>query len=356
MLRGMVAELKREGGREPTLRESGVLLEVQTRRLHHNFIWMVRLSSSMSLLADYNTRVVLLGTLLLGATAGMVGTFLVLRKRALIGDVVGHATLPGIGIAFLVGESISSGSGKSTPALLLGATIAGLLGAAAVAALSRVRRVGADAAQAVVLGLFFGIGAALFRAIQQVPAGDAAGLNGYLYGKAASMVSDDVWLFAVAAMLVLACVLALHKELVLLCFDPDFAAATGLPVRTLDLLLTGLAVIVTVLGLQSVGLILVVATLTIPAAAARFWTDRAGVMTALAAGIGGSAAVVGVLISALVPKIAAGGTIVLVGGLLFGVSLVLGPKGGLLRRNRARVGDAVGYNSGAKSQTRESMS
>jgi manganese/zinc/iron transport system permease protein len=288
----------------------------------------------MSLLFDYNTRIVLLGTLLLGATAGLVGTFLVLRRRALVGDVVGHVTLPGIAIAFLTTEALAPGEGKNTAVLLFGAAATGLLGAATIASLSRVRRVGADAAQAVVLGLFFGIGAALFRAVQQVPAGDAAGLNGYLYGKAASLLASDVWLFAVAAAIVLAIVLALHKEFVVVSFDPEFAATAGLPVKRLDLLLTALAVAVTVLGLQSVGLVLVVATLTIPPAAARFWTDRAGVMTALAAGIGATAAVAGVILSALVPKLAAGATIVLAGGVLFAISLVFGPKGGLVARRR----------------------
>ena len=296
----------------------------------------------MSLLLDYNTRVVLLGTLLLGATAGLVGTFLVLRKRALVGDVVGHATLPGIAIAFLAAEAFAPGTGKNTATLLTGAAATGLLGAATVAWLSRVRRVGPDAAQAVVLGLFFGIGAALFRAVQQVPAGDAAGLNGYLYGKAASLVASDVWLFAAAAGVVLLVVALLHKELVVVCFDPEFAAATGLPVKTLDLLLTALAVAVTVLGLQSVGLVLVVATLTIPPAAARFWTDRAGVMSALAAAIGGAAAIAGVILSALVPKLAAGATIVLAGAVLFLFSLAFGTKGGWIARRRARVAERLG--------------
>ncbi|MGC1273047.1 MAG: metal ABC transporter permease [Planctomycetaceae bacterium] len=295
----------------------------------------------MSFLLDYNTRVVLLGTLLLGATAGLVGTLLVLRKRALIGDVVGHATLPGIAIAFLTAEAFSPGDGKQTATLLIGATATGLLGAATISWLGRIRKVGPDTAQAVVLGLFFGIGAALFRAVQQIPTGDAAGLNGYLYGKAASLVASDVWLFAVAAAVVLVVVLALFKELVLVCFDAEFATATGLPVKRLDLLLTGLAVAVTVLGLQSVGLVLVVATLTIPPAAARFWTDRAGVMTALAAAFGASAAVAGVILSALIPKVAAGATIVLAGGLLFVLSLVFGPKGGLFMRQRRPLGADV---------------
>ncbi|MBA3314551.1 MAG: metal ABC transporter permease [Planctomycetota bacterium] len=291
----------------------------------------------MNLLLDYNTRVVLLGTLLLGATAGLVGTFLVLRKRALVGDVIGHATLPGIAIAFLFAEMFSPGTGKNTATVMLGAAATGLLGAAAVSILARVRKVGPDAAQAVVLGLFFGVGASLFRVVQQVPTGNAAGLNGYLYGKAASLVASDVWLFAGAAAVVLLVVLALHKEFVLVCFDAEFATATGRPVKALDLALTALAVAVTVLGLQSVGLVLVVATLTIPPATARFWTDRAGVMTALSAAIGGATAVAGVLVSALAPRIAAGATIVLAAGFCFAVSLVFGPKGGLLSKRTASV-------------------
>ena len=283
---------------------------------------------------DYNTRIVLLGTLLLGVTAGLVGTLTLLRRRALVGDVVAHATLPGIAIAFLVAETLAPGSGKSTPVLLGGAAVGGLIGAAAVTVLARVRKVGPDAAQACVLGLFFGIGAALFRVVQQVPTGNASGLSGYLYGKAASMLASDVTLFAIAAAIVLTVVLLLFKELVLLCFDPAFAAATGLPTRGLDFLLTLLAVAVTVLGLQSVGLVLVVATLTVPAASARFWTDRAGVTAAISAGLGGLAAVAGVVVSAMAPDLAAGATIVLAASTLFLISLICGPKGGLLARWR----------------------
>ena len=290
---------------------------------------------------DYNTRAVLLGTGLLGAAAGLVGTYLVLRKRALIGDAVGHATLPGIAIAFLTAEAFVPGSGKQTWVLTLGATLTGVGGAAAIASLSRARRVGPDTAQAAVLGLFFGVGAALFQIIQQIPTGNAAGLNGYLYGKAASLVIGDVWFFATAASAILIAIVAFHKEFVLLCFDPEYARATGVPVRRLDLLLTGLAVAITVLGLQSVGLVLVVATLTIPPAAARFWTNRAGVMAILSAALGALAAMVGVMLSANIPKLATGATIVVTMGILFALSLVVGPQGGLLARGiRNRVDGA----------------
>lgn len=285
---------------------------------------------------DYNTRVVLLGTMLLGAAAGLVGTFLVLRKRALLGDVVGHATLPGIALAFLVAEILAPGTGRHSGWLLLGATLAGLVSAVAIAWLSRLPRVGPDTAQAAILGLFFGLGAALFRLIQQLPTGNAAGLNGYLYGKASALVTEDVLLFLAAGLLIALLIGLFHQQLLTLCFDPEYAATLGLPVKRLDLLLTGLAVLITVLGLQSVGLILVVATLTIPPAVARFWTDHAGTMALFASGIGALGAAVGVLLSASFTHIPTGATIVLVLGLLFFVSLLIGRQGGLLWRPSRR--------------------
>lgn len=289
-------------------------------------------ASLATLAFDYNTRVVLLGTMLLGAAAGLVGTFLVLRKRALLGDVVGHATLPGIALAFLIAEILFPGTGRHSGWLLLGATLAGLASAIAIAWLARISRVGPDTAQAAILGLFFGLGAALFRLIQQLPSGNAAGLNGYLYGKASALVTEDVLLFLAASLLIVLLVGLFHRQLLTLCFDPEYAATLGLPVKRLDLLLTGLAVLITVLGLQSVGLILVVATLTIPPAIARFWTDHAGTMALLASGIGALGAAIGVLFSASFAHIPTGATIVLVLGLLFSLSLVFGRQGGLLWR------------------------
>ncbi len=282
-------------------------------------------------LRDYNTRLVLLGTSLLGFTAGVVGTFMLLRRRALIGDVVGHSALPGIAIAFLTMEIFSPGSGKSLPGLLLGAFASGLAGAAGVMLIDRYSRIKADAAMAIVLSVFYGLGAALFTVVQRVPSGNAAGLKSFLNGKAAALVAGDVGLFAAAAVVVAATLLML-KELSLLCFDDEFAAAQGWPVRWMDTLLIGLVVAVTIIGMQSVGLILVVATLIIPPAAARFWTDDLRVMTLLAGFIGGLGAFGGTFVSALFERMATGAVIVLSGTVLFIISLCLGRKHGLIIR------------------------
>ena len=283
-------------------------------------------------LQDYNTRVVLFGTLLLGVSAGVVGVFMVLRKRALVGDVVGHASLPGIAAAFLVMEMIESGSGRSLPGLLKGAFIAGLLGALCTIGIRRATRIKEDGALAIVLSIFFGVGVTLFTVIQNLPTGNVAGLHHFVFGKTASLTAADVMLFAQAAVVVLVLFGLFFKELAIVCFDEEYAAAQGWPVFWLDAVLMGLVVGVTVIGLQSVGLLLIVALPIIPASAARFWTDRLGVMTVLAAVIGGLSGFFGVLISALVPRVPTGPMIVLVGSMIFGFSMLFGARRGVVRR------------------------
>ncbi len=296
------------------------------------------------LLRDHNTRVVLLGTSLLGATAGVVGSFMLLRKRALVGDVVAHAALPGIALAFILLEGLVPGAGRFLPALLAGAVLAGLAAMGSVLLLRRVPRIKEDAALAIVLSVFFGLGIVLLTVVQGLPTGTAAGLNHYIYGKAALMLTGDVWFIAAAALATLLTCGLLYKELSLLCFDESFAAAAGWPVIRLDAALMALIVAVTVIGLQSVGLLLVVAMLILPPAAARFWSDRLATTLPLAAVLGGMGAALGVLLSALFPRLAAGPVIVLSGTALFGLSMVCGLRHGLLPRavDRRRVRRRVG--------------
>ncbi len=283
-------------------------------------------------LEDYNTRVVFAGTSLLGVVGGVVGTFMLLRKRALVGDVVSHASLPGIAAAFIAMEIVRPGSGKTLWGLLTGALAAGLAGMACVMAIRKLARLKEDAALAIVLSTFFGLGIALFTVLQDIPSGNVAGLSGFIFGKAASIVADDVKLIAVASMVVLLISILLFKEMSLLCFDEGYAASQGWPVTGLDAILMLLVACVTVIGLQSVGLLLVVAMLIIPAVAARFWTDRLESMAVAAALIGGLSAAGGVLVSAMFPRLAAGAVIVLVGCLCFVASMLAGRRHGILRR------------------------
>jgi manganese/zinc/iron transport system permease protein len=282
-------------------------------------------------LADYNTRVVFAGVTALGAAGGLVGTFLLLRKRSLLSDTVSHCTLPGIAIAFLLAEA-SGVSGRSLPLLLLGAAVTGVLGMGAVATIRAKSRVKDDAALAIVLSVFFGLGIALMVLIQQLPTGNAAGLSHFIYGKAAAMTAGDARLILFASLLVALVCAALFKEFKLLCFDVGYARTQGWPTIALDLALMGLVVAVTVIGLQAVGLLLVVAMLIIPAAAARFWSHRLGATVLLATVIGAASGLVGVAASALFPKLPAGAVIVLAAVFCFTVSFVFGAERGLCKR------------------------
>jgi manganese/zinc/iron transport system permease protein len=282
-------------------------------------------------LRDYNTRVVVLGTTLLGLAAGTIGSFMLLRKRALMGDALSHATLPGIGLAFILAAGAGD-SGKSLPVLLSGAVVTGVLGVLAVLAIRNFTRLKEDAALGIVLSVFFGAGVAILGVIQKMGTGSAAGLEGFIYGKTASMLSSDAWLIAAAAAVVgVACVL-LYKEFTLLCFDPAYAKSEGWPVFVLDLIMMALVVAVTVIGLQAVGLILIIALLIIPPAAARFWTDRLSHMIVVSALIGALSGWIGAAASALQPNLPAGAIIVVTAALLFMTSMFLGSSRGVVRR------------------------
>ncbi len=296
---------------------------------HWDFLWRVLT------LSDYNTRVVVLGVLALGMSGGFIGSFMLLRKRALMADAVSHATLPGIGIAFLV-MATQGGDGKWLPGLLLGALLSGLLGMAAVLLVKRYTRVKEDAALGIVLSVFFGLGVAILGLIQKMSRGSAAGLESFIYGKTASMLASDAYLIGgVGALSFLLCCL-LFKEFTLLCFDQDFATSLGLPVVALDVGLMSMVVLLTVIGLQAVGLILVIALLIIPPAAARFWTDRLQTMAILSACFGGVAGAAGAVLSALAPRWPAGAVIVLANSFLFGISFLFGTVRGLWVRMRSQ--------------------
>ena len=184
----------------------------------------------------------------------------------------------------------------------------------------------------VVLSVFFGFGVAVLGMVQSMPGASAAGLENFIYGKSASMVMQDFLVLSGAAVLVLISSLALMKEFTLLCFDEGFGKSQGWPVHGLDILMLALVAMVTVVGLQAVGLILIIAFLITPAAAARFWTDNLRNMLILASLIGGASGWLGASLSALLPRLPAGAVIVLVAAGAFAFSLLFGTARGVVRR------------------------
>jgi manganese/zinc/iron transport system permease protein len=276
---------------------------------------------------NYNLLVVLAGTSLLGIGAGIIGAFAVLRKRALTGDALSHAALPGLCIAFLILRE------RNLVALLLGALASGVIGIAIISALGRWTRVRGDAAIGTVLTVFFGLGVVLLKIIQNLPGvGSRAGLNSYIFGKTAGMTQADVYVILAAAAACLALIALFYKEFQLVSFDAEFAQALGWPVYGVDLLLMSLVAAAVVIGLPSVGVILVSALLIMPGAAARFWTDRLGTLLLVAGGFGFAMGFTGTLLSARFANLPTGPIIVLTGTAIFGASLLFGWRRGAIAR------------------------
>lgn len=277
----------------------------------------------------HNTAVVLRGVTILGLASGVVGTLLLLRKRSLTADALSHAALPGVALGFLLALAMGWPE-RSLGVLLPGAAVAALLGVGCIHALNALPRVREDAAIGVVLSVFFAVGMVLIGVIQNMPAGQKAGLHQFIFGQAATMRTSDANVIELSALLVLVITVALFKEWRLLCFDREFAASVGFPAWWLDLLLMTVVTVLTVIGLHAVGALLMVALLIIPAAAARFWVDRLTAMTVIAGAIGAIGAASGAYVSATVNDVPTGPAIILACGGLFLISLAAAPRRGLI--------------------------
>lgn len=277
-----------------------------------------------ALLNDFTIRNVALGATLLGISSGVLGSFAVLRKQSLLGDMLSHAALPGIVLGFMV-----AGTRQLVP-LLLGALISGTLAALFMLLLIKRSRLKTDAALGIVLSFFFAIGIVLLTYVQGNPNANQAGLTGFLFGQAASIVPSDLWVLGSVTVLALLIVMLLWKEFKVVTFDAQFASTLGFPTGLLEIVLTSMVALAVVIGLQFVGVILMAAMIIAPAVAARQWTERLEIMVLLAAFFGALSGVVGAVISALQRGLSTGPVIVLCASLIVLISLMFAPNRGLL--------------------------
>ncbi|MEM7550419.1 MAG: iron chelate uptake ABC transporter family permease subunit [Bacteroidota bacterium] len=276
--------------------------------------------------SDPNIRYVVIGSILLTASSATVGSFTFLKKKALVGDAVAHAVLPGVCLAFIL-------SGNKNPFLLiLGAFTTGWLSLVAIDWITRKSKIKEDSAIGLVLSVSFGIGILLLTMIQHSGNASQTGLDQFLFGKAASLVGSDLIVFTIVSLLLIFTIVLFFKELTLLAFDKAFAETIGFPVKRLELLLTTLTVMAVVVGIQAVGVVLMAAMLITPAAAARFWTERIKVMILLAALFGSFSGVTGAYISYIAPSMPTGPWIVMViSGIAF-FSFFFAPGKGIVSR------------------------
>lgn len=268
------------------------------------------------IITDYTFQVVLLGTVILGYVSGTLGCYTVLRKESLISDSVAHSALPGIVLAFLIVGS------KKLEVLLLGAILTGGLSIACTKYIVKHTKLKLDSVLAMVLSVFFGAGLTLLTVSQKLPNANQAGLETFIYGQASTILLRDVKIIAMASIFIVLTILILWKEFKIITFDKEFAYTIGLPVTRLETLLTGIIVVAIVIGLQSVGAILMSAMMIAPAIAAKQWMDNMGKMFLVSGILGVIASTLGTLTSAIYTGIPTGPTIVVYGSLIAILSIL----------------------------------
>jgi manganese/iron transport system permease protein len=262
----------------------------------------------------------LVASTIVGAVCAVVGTYVVLKGIAFIGDAISHAAFPGIVVAYIVGAPF-----------YLGAGIAAVLTAVAIGVVTRRARIRQDTAIGVLFAGTFALGVFLFSTIE----GYVADLFSFLFGNVLAISAEDLVGLSTLAAVVVLVVVVLWKELLYATFDPLGAGASGFRVEWLEYVFLALVALTIVISLQAVGIILVVAMLVTPAATAQLLTVRFGRMMALAVVIGSASGVLGLYLSFWL-DVASGATIVLVETAGFLIVLALGPRG-LLGRFGRRV-------------------
>lgn len=267
---------------------------------------VIFMNDILTILSDYTFQVVALGSVLIGLISGVIGCFAVIRKQSLLGDAISHATLPGVAIAFLITGN------KNISILLLGALVAGLIATFLIISITKYSKIKFDSSLALIMTVFFGFGLLLLTYIQKIPNANQAGLNRFIFGQASTILISDIFIMLLFVVIIISFIIIFWKEIKLFTFDSEFAKTIGFNTTIINIILSFLTVLTIVIGIQTVGVILMSAMLIAPSIAARQWTDKLSVMVILAAFFGVIAGISGTLISSNVSKMPTGPVIVII--------------------------------------------
>lgn len=282
----------------------------------------------MTILQSYTTQMVLLGTALLGLASGIAGTFAVLRKESLIGDGLSHAALPGVVIAFLLTDI------KDIEVLITGAALSSIVAAWLITITVENSKIKFDGALATILSAFFGLGMVLLTYLQSLNNAGQAGLSKFIFGQAATILARDVYITSAAALIIIVLTALFWKELKLISFDVEYAKTLQIPVTFTLILYRSLLIMTIIIGIQSVGAILISSLLIAPAVGARQWTNKLGTMCILAGFFGMVSAIGGTIWSTSVQKLPTGPAIIVILSAIILLSLIFAPNRGILWQYR----------------------
>ena len=293
---------------------------------------------NISIITQYSFIVVAIGTMLLAMATGIVGTISILKGQSLIGDAVGHASLPGIILAFMI-----SGR-KSSLILMLGAIVAGIVAFILIQIISEGSKIEADTAMAVILSAMFGMGMVLKSYIQgnqKIQGASQSGLASYIFGQAAYILREDVYIILAVSVISLALFILFYKEIKVYVFDMVYAYTIGINSRLTSLLIMIITMILIAAGLKAVGTILISSMLITPAVTGLQWSKSYEKVLVIAAVTGAVSAFLGTFISSAVKGFSTGPSIILIMSVIALFSVLFAPRGivrMLLNIRKMRVG------------------
>lgn len=263
----------------------------------------------------------LVTSIMVGIICGVIGSFIVLRGMALMGDAISHAVLPGVAISYMLGISF-----------FYGAVVTGVLTAFGIGAITQNSRIKSDSSIGLVFSAAFALGIILITKV-----GSATDLTKILFGNVLAVRNSDMWLTLIIGAIVILVVVLFFKELLISSFDETMAAAYGLNTRFIHYSIMFLLTLVTVASLQTVGVILVVSMLITPAATAYLLTNRLSVMIILAAFFGALSSVIGLYVSFLY-NLPSGPVIALSTAAIFLIAFLFAPKQGVVSKKIRSIG------------------
>lgn len=293
------------------------------------------------LLSNHTFRMVLLGAMTIGLVAGALGSFAYLRKQSLISDVISHAALPGTLVAFLTAVVLLGTDGRNMIGLIIGAVVISTIAVLFANGVTQTSKIRIDTAMAVTITSFFGAGMLLMRVITGSALPGKGGIQDYLFGNASVITIADLTISGIVGALAIALMLMFWKEFALRTFDPDHSTVLGFRARTIDSLMFTTIVIATVIGVKAVGVVLMVAFVVTPPAAARQWTRTLPGMVALSAAFGAISSGIGAYLSIVLGAVPTGPLIVLTLFAILVISLLFSPRRSvvtrIIMRSRARA-------------------
>lgn len=276
-------------------------------------------------------QVVLLGTVLLGIVSGILGVFTLLRKQALIGDALSHATLPGVVLMFMFTKS------KEVSVLIIGAAISAGIAMLTMRIIKKYTKLQGDAILALILSSFFGLGRFLISLISRKPEFSKAKLDDFIFGSAATIIERDIITLLVVLVFILVLIVLFWRQIKTQTFDAQFYTSLGFSNEWIEFLMSFMTILVIVSGIRSVGVILMSSLLIAPGLASRQWSHNLSINVFLSALFGAISAFVGTLISVTHPTgLPTGPVIVSVGTLIAFISIFFAPQSGVIAKEIQR--------------------